>query len=1116
MQGISFFLKFKSYKKLKYNKCNFKRKLTNVYEHNQKNLLKRKIKKIMSANRGEIAVRAFRAAKEDGIKTVAIYSHEDALQTHRLKADESYLIGKPQEPVNAYLDIDSIIKVAKENNVDAIHPGYGFLSERADFAQKCIDNGILYLGPSPKVIQLMGDKMAARKLAIDNNIPIIPGTETPIDSLNQVEEFIAKYNYPIILKAAYGGGGRGMRVVRKDSELKSSFESATSEALKSFGNGSLFIEKYIENPKHIEIQILGDAYGNVVHLFDRDCTIQRRHQKVIEIAPAENLDENIRQKLANMAVKLCQKAGYQSAGTVEFLLDQNMEPYFIEVNSRLQVEHTVTEEITDIDLVRSQIKIAEGYSLEELGIYQKNINFNRVSIQARITTENPENNFTPDYGRIEEFSPPEGPGIRLDGACGFPGAVISPFYDSLLCKVIATGKNHIQARERLIRALNEFKISGIKTNIPFILNVLNHPEFIEGKCTTHFIEKNPQVLMVSKNSSNESDKIHKYLSNVIVNGPITSLATNLKPSKILPTVPEITNFDLSKSSKSSSGWRDILVNQGKKAFIDSILNHQKVLLTDTTLRDAHQSLLATRMRTFDMKRIAPFISADLNKLFSLECWGGATFDVALRFLYECPWDRLTQLRQLIPNIPFQMLLRGANAVGYTNYPDNVVDQFAKLSVDNGMDIFRIFDALNYVPNIAIAMDAVNKAGGVVEGTISYSGDVANPLKTKYTLEYYMNLAKQLVSHGTDILGIKDMAGVMNPNAAKILFSELRKEFPKVPIHFHTHDTSCTGIATYLEAVKSGAHIVDVACDSMSGMTSQPSMGAIVAALKNTKLDTGLNLSDLTKYSAYFEQTRTLYSPFECTVTMKSGNSDVYENEIPGGQYTNLQFQAFSLGLGDQFEKVKKAYVVANELLGDIVKVTPTSKVVGDLAQFMVQNKLSKKDVIEKASKLDFPMSVIQFMRGDLGEPYQGYPEPLRTHILKGKSRIDGRPGEKLKPFDFYKLENELKELYGSEKIRDVDVMSAALYPDVFKKYMESREYGPVTTLPTNVFFTGLEINESTTFTTLDGHKTFIKLLAISDLNPDNTKTVFLNVDGKLKTVNIVDKKKGDVSLFLFF
>uniref|UniRef100_A0A671Q430 pyruvate carboxylase n=1 Tax=Sinocyclocheilus anshuiensis TaxID=1608454 RepID=A0A671Q430_9TELE len=821
------------------------------------------IKKVMVANRGEIAIRVFRACTELGIRTVAVYSEQDTGQMHRQKADEAYLIGKGLPPVAAYLHIPDIIKVAKENDVDAIHPGYGFLSERADFAQACVDAGVRFIGPTPDVVRKMGDKVEARAIATSAGVPVVPGTDAPISSLQEAQEFSNSYGFPIIFKAAYGGGGRGMRVVREYEELEENYQRAYSEALAAFGNGALFVEKFIEKPRHIEVQILGDKYGNVIHLYERDCSIQRRHQKVVEIAPATQLDPHLRDRLTADSVNLAR-----------------------------QVQFMVRKECMDkllVDLVHAQLRVCEGRSLPELGLKQDKIRINGYAIQCRVTTEDPARGFQPDTGRLEVFRSGEGMGIRLDSASAFQGAVISPHYDSLLVKVIASGKDLPAASAKMSRALAEFRVRGVKTNIPFLQNVLSNNQFLNGTVDTQFIDENQDLF-------------------------------NLKPVQ--------NRF----------------------------------------------------LRTHDLKRIAPFVAHSFSNLFSVENWGGATFDVAMRFLCECPWKRLQELRALMPNVPFQMLLRGANAVGYTNYPDNAVFKFCEVAKENGMDIFRVFDSLNYLPNMLMGMEAAGAAGGVVEAAISYTGDVSDPTRQKYSLDYYLKLADELVKAGTHILCIKDMAGLLKPDSGHLLVSALRDRFPDVPIHVHTHDTAGAGVAAMLACAEAGADIVDVAVDSMAGMTSQPSMGAIVACTKGTKLSTGISLEKVFDYSEYWEVTRGLYAPFDCTATMKSGNADVYENEIPGGQYTNLHFQAHSMGLGNKFKEVKKAYAEANKLLGDLIKVTPSSKIVGDLAQFMVQNSLTQAEVEERADELSFPLSVVEFLQGHIGIPHGGFPEPFRSKV----------------------------------------------------------------------------------------------------------------------------------------
>lgn len=1065
---------------------------------------KKPIKKILVANRGEIAIRVFRACYELNIGSVAIYSEQDKMHMHRQKADEAYLIGKGLAPVEAYLNIPEIIRIAQENNVDAIHPGYGFLSERSDFAQAVIDAGIRFIGPTPEVMAKMGDKIAARQSAISANVRVVPGTDHPIDTTEEAMAFCKEHGLPVIFKAAYGGGGRGMRVVRDMSEVEENFQRATSEAKAAFGNGAMFIERFIVRPRHIEVQLIGDKAGNVVHLYERDCSVQRRHQKVVEIAPAANLDPKVREAMLTDAVRLAKHVGYENAGTVEFLLDETGRHYFIEVNARLQVEHTITEEITGVDLVQSQIKIAEGQLLPDMGLKQENIEPRGCAIQCRVTTEDPAKNFQPDTGRLEVFRSGEGFGIRLDSASAFAGAIISPYYDSLLVKVIAHAHDMRSAAAKMNRCLREFRVRGVKTNIPFLLNVFQNEQFLSSNVDTYFIDEHPELFYFLP-SQNRAQKLLYYLGNVMVNGPMTPLATPLKPSDLTPIIPEI-----QAGSQPPPGLRDVLLKEGPAAFAKKVREHDGLLLMDTTFRDAHQSLLATRVRSIDLLHISPFVAHSFSKLYSLENWGGATFDVAMRFLHECPWERLEQMRARIPNIPFQMLLRGANAVGYTSYPDNVVYKFCQLAKDCGMDIFRVFDSLNYLPNLILGMEAAGKAGGVVEAAISYTGDVSNPERTKYNLDYYLKLSDELVKAGTHVLCIKDMAGLLKPQAARILIKALRDRHPDVPIHIHTHDTAGAGVASMLACAESGADVVDVAVDSMSGMTSQPSMGAIVACLQGSKYKTRISLDSVSRYSAYWEQARTLYAPFECAVTMKSGNADVYENEIPGGQYTNLQFQAFSLGLGEQFESIKKAYREANLLLGDIIKVTPSSKVVGDLAQFMVQNHLSSQDVLDRAEELSFPSSVVEFMQGYIGEPYGGFPEPLRSKILKDTVRISGRPGHSLPPLDLDALKKKLVEKFGPV-VKDTDVMSAAMYPKVCDEFLNFRQtFGPVNLLDTRVFLVGPRVGDNFEVTIEKGKTLHIKTLAVADdVTPTGEREVFFELNGQLRSVFVKDKSMSE-------
>ncbi|KNC80301.1 pyruvate carboxylase, mitochondrial [Sphaeroforma arctica JP610] len=1056
------------------------------------------IKKLLVANRGEIAIRVYRAAKEMGIRSVGIYSNEDAGQMHRQKADESYLVGAGMKPVDAYLSVEEILRVAKKNGVDAIHPGYGFLSERADVAQAVQDAGITWIGPAPSVVDRMGNKTLARQLAKDAKVPVVPGTDGAINTAEEATSFCSEHGFPIILKAAYGGGGRGMRIVRNMAELDENFARATSEALSAFGNGAMFIERYLENPRHIEVQILADHHGNVMHLFERDCSVQRRHQKVVEIAPAPNLDEKIRAALTADAVRLCQHAGYGNAGTVEFLVDEDGSHYFIEVNARLQVEHTVTEEVTGVDLVQSQLRVAQGETLEQLGLSQEKMRLLGAAIQCRVTTEDPQNGFQPDTGRLEVFRTGEGMGIRLDAGSGFAGAKISPYYDSLLVKVTGRALTHQMACAKLERALDEFRVRGVKTNIPFLLNVLKDNDFVNGAVTTRFIENKPELLKVK--ADDRALKLLHYLAEVNCNGPMTPLGNKeAKMTKVPPVIPSTTG-------RPPKGLKQILDKEGPEGFAKAVRADKKLLLMDTTMRDAHQSLLATRVRTRDILKIAPYTAESMSNLYSLENWGGATFDVALRFLRECPWDRLDRMRECVPNIPFQMLLRGANAVGYTSYPDNVVEKFCRMSVEHGMDIFRVFDSVNYLPNLQLGVDAAGAAGGVVEGVMSYTGDVSDPHRYKYNLDYYMQLATDIKKTGAHVLCVKDMAGLLKPAAATLLIGSLRKEFPDWPIHVHTHDTSGAGVAAMLAAAHAGADVVDCAVDSMSGMTSQPSMGALVACLQGTELDTELDLERISNIALYWEQVRGQYAPFEATQTMKTGSADVYLHEIPGGQYTNLHFQAHSLGLAHRWKEITHAYREANLLFGDIPKVTPSSKVVGDLAQFMVQNNLNAEDVIIQGRELSFPKSVVEFFQGQLGVPPGGFPQDLQNKVLKGLPSITGRPGESMAPYDFEKAQEDLQAAHPTFEIKDTDVMSHALYPQVFNEYASFRStYGNLTPLPTHNYLGGMDLGETVHVELRKGFTVHISYLAQGMVDTSGFKELFFEVNGQPRSLYVQDR-----------
>ncbi|CAG8524585.1 7444_t:CDS:10 [Funneliformis caledonium] len=1067
-----------------------------------------KLQKLMVANRGEIAIRVFRTAHENSMRTVAIFSYEDRLSMHRYKADEAYQIGSPNiyTPVGAYLAQDEIIRIAKLRGVSMIHPGYGFLSENSEFARKVEEAGIIFVGPTPEVIEKMGDKTKARQIAMECDVPVVPGTPGPISTIAEAENFIAEYGFPIIIKAAMGGGGRGMRVVRNAESLVDSFERAKSEALSAFGDGTVFLERFLDKPRHIEVQLLADCAGNVIHLFERDCSVQRRHQKVVEVAPAVNLDVTIRDAILKDAVKLAKAVHYRNAGTAEFLVDLKGRHYFIEINPRIQVEHTITEEITGIDIVAAQINIAGGTLLADLNLTQERIVTRGYAIQCRITTEDPSQNFQPDTGKIEVYRSSGGNGIRMDGGSGYAGAVITPHYDSLLVKCTCWGESYEVARRKILRALVEFRIRGVKTNIPFLQRLITHDVFISGEAWTTFIDDTPDLFRLV-GSKNRAQKVLKYLGDIVVNG--SSIKGQIgepvfKGEIHFPTIRSLAGPDpVDVQIPPGHGWRHIFIEKGPKAFAKAVREYNGVLIMDTTWRDAHQSLLATRVRTIDLLNIASHTAHALANAYSLEMWGGATFDVALRFLYEDPWDRLDKLRALVPNIPFQMLLRGANAVGYTSYPDNVIYEFCQKAKDHGMDVFRIFDSLNYIENMKLGIDAVKKAGGIVEAAICYTGDVTNPKRKKHDLQYYLVLTEQLVNLGIHVLGIKDMAGLLKPEAAKLLIGSIRQKWPDLPIHVHTHDTAGTGVASMLAAAAAGADVIDLAIDSMSGTTSQPSMGAVVSALEHTDLGTGIRLEDVHALNGYWEQARKLYSCFEAGVL--SADSSVYEHEMPGGQYTNLMFQSAQLGLGKQWKEIKKAYTEANKLCGDIVKVTPSSKVVGDLAQFLVSNKLNYQDVIAKAKTLSFPTSVVEFFQGYLGQPYGGFPEPLRSDIIRDLPRIDGRPGATMKPLDLLELKKELVAKYGGS-IRDVDVVSAAIYPKVFAEYRENLEkYGDVSVIPTRYFLSRPEIGEELSIELEEGVTLIIKYLAVGPLNTTNgRREVFFELNGEARVVGVVD------------
>ncbi|OPJ57294.1 pyruvate carboxylase [Alkalithermobacter paradoxus] len=1053
----------------------------------------KEFKKVLVANRGEIAIRIFRACCELGIRTVGIYSKEDKYSLFRSKADESYLIGEDKGPIDAYLDMEEIIHLAKRKGVDAIHPGYGFLSENYDFARMCEENGITFIGPSYEVMEKMGDKINSKKIAKEIGVPTIEGIDFSISDIEKAKDVCKKLGYPVILKASNGGGGRGMRVIQSEEDLVLEFERAISESQKAFGKAVIFIEKYIKNPKHIEVQVLGDKYGNIVHLYERDCSVQRRHQKIIEYAPAFSVSQNTRNKIHEDALKLARYVGYYSAGTMEFLVDENENYYFIEMNPRIQVEHTVTEMITGIDIVQSQILIAQGYSLDSDKINiksQDEIKLNGYSIQCRITTEDPKNNFMPDTGKINLYRTGSGFGIRLDGGNGFTGSEITPYYDSLLVKTISWDRTFNGAIQKALRSIKELRVRGVKTNTGFIVNVLNHPLFIQGKCHTKFLDESKELFDI-REGKDRATKLLKFIGNVIVN--------ENKCEKIDFDIPKVSKI---KTDVVPKGSKDLLKELGEKKFIEYIKNENKLFITDTTMRDAHQSLLATRFRTNDLVKISSHVSNYMNDLFSLEMWGGATFDVSYRFLKESPWLRLEILRDKIPNILFQMLLRASNGVGYKNYPDNAIREFIKESANKGIDIFRIFDSLNWIENMKLPIYEALNAGKIVEGTICYSGDILDRNKNKYTLKYYVEMAKDLEKLGVQILAIKDMAGLLKPYAAQTLIKALKEEI-SIPIHLHMHDTSGNGIASLLMASDAGVDIVDCAVESMSGLTSQPSLNSLIYALKNTPRDTNIDIGKLDEINQYYRELRKIYYKFEGE--LKTSSAEIYEYEIPGGQYTNLKPQIESLGLSNKFKEVKEKYKQANEILGDIIKVTPSSKVVGDLAIFMVKNGLDKDNIVEKGRSISFPDSVVDYFKGMIGQPIGGFPKDLQEVVLKGEKPIDIRPGKLLDDVDFDEIKKYLDDEYKmSSNMRNV--LSYCLYNKVYKEYLEHlREFGDVSKLDSDVFFYGLRKGEECEVEIEEGKVLTIKLIEISNTSKDGYKSLTFELNGMRREIQIEDK-----------
>ncbi|MGM8364259.1 pyruvate carboxylase [Virgibacillus sp. W0181] len=1057
----------------------------------------KKIEKVLVANRGEIAIRIFRACTELNKRTVAVYSKEDSGALHRYKADESYLIGEGKNPIDAYLDIEAIIRLAKNVNVDAIHPGYGFLSENIEFAKRCEEEGIIFIGPTSEHLNMFGDKVKARMQAINAGLPIIPGTDGPVSSLEEVRAFGKQHGYPIIIKASLGGGGRGMRIVNKETELQDAYDRAKSEAKSAFGNDEVYAEKFIDNPKHIEVQIIGDHFGNIVHLYERDCSVQRRHQKVVEIAPSISLSDNLREKICDAAIKLMENISYVNAGTVEFLVT-NDDFYFIEVNPRVQVEHTITEMVTGVDIVQTQLKVAEGKQLHgtDIGVpKQKDIAITGYAIQSRVTTEDPLNDFMPDTGRIMVYRSGGGFGVRLDAGNGFQGSVISPYYDSLLVKVSTWALTFEQAAQKMVRNLKEFRIRGIKTNIPFLRNVIEHEKFLTGQYNTSFIDDSPELFDFPKRKD-RGTKLLTYIGETTVNGfPGTT-------KKKKPFFPDLEIPSIAVDEKIQSGTKQILETSGPEGLASWLKDQKEVLLTDTTFRDAHQSLLATRVRTKDLLQIAEPTARLLPELFSVEMWGGATFDVAYRFLKEDPWERLSKLRGKMPNVLFQMLLRASNAVGYKNYPDNVIHEFVKKSATEGIDVFRIFDSLNWLEGMVPAIEAVRDNNKIAEASICYTSDVLDSRQTKYNLTYYANLAKELEQSGAHILGIKDMAGLLKPEAAYQLVTTL-KDKVDLPIHLHTHDTSGNGIHMYSRAIDAGVDVVDTAAGPMAGSTSQPSAQSLAYALEGSKRQPKINVQAYEQISQYWEGVREYYEAFESG--MKAPHTEVYYHEMPGGQYSNLQQQAKGVGLGERWNEVKTMFRTVNDMFGDIVKVTPSSKIVGDMALFMVQNNLTEKDIYERGESIDFPASVIEFFQGYIGQPYQGFPEKLQKIILKGKEAIKVRPGELLDPIDFSQLKSELKEILGHEA-NEFEVIAYALYPEVFKDFNSFCEtYADVSVLDTPTFFYGMRLGEEIEVEIEQGKTLFIRLVSVSEARSDGTRVIYFELNGQSREIIIKDQ-----------
>jgi pyruvate carboxylase len=1057
-------------------------------------------RKILIANRGEIAIRVMRAANELGKRTVAVYAEEDKLSLHRFKADEAYRIGEGLGPVAAYLSISEIIRVAKASGADAVHPGYGLLSENPALVEACAEAGIVFIGPRAETMRALGDKASARRVAIAAGVPVIPATEVLGEDMAAIRAEAATIGYPLMLKASHGGGGRGMRRIDGPDELESRVREGRREAEAAFGNGEGYLEKMILRARHVEVQLLGDHHGGLYHLYERDCTVQRRNQKVVERAPAPYLTEAQRAEVCGLALRIGQAVGYQNAGTVEFLMDMDSQRfYFIEVNPRIQVEHTVTEEVTGIDIVRAQIRIAEGATLAEAtgARDQAAITLSGHAVQTRITTEDPLNNFIPDYGRITAFREAHGMGIRLDGGTAYSGGVITRYYDSLLVKLTAWAPTPQEAIARMDRALREFRIRGVSTNIAFVENLLKHPTFLNDTYTTRFIDTTPDLFTFRKRRD-RGTKVLTYLADITVNGhPETA-------GRPRPAQPRIPRPPAIRAEVPPYGTANLLADRGAKGVADWMKAQTRLLITDTTMRDAHQSLLATRMRSIDMIRVAPAYAANLPTLFSMECWGGATFDVAYRFLQECPWQRLRDLRARMPNLLTQMLLRASNGVGYTNYPDNVVRFFVRQAAETGVDVFRVFDSLNWVENMRVAMDAVIETGKICEGTICYTGDLLDPAQSKYTVDYYVRMAKALESAGAHVLGVKDMAGVMKAPAARVLFRAL-KDAVDLPIHFHTHDTSGAAIATILAAADEGVDAVDAAMDALSGNTSQATLGSIVEALRHTPRDTGLDIAAIREISDYWEVVRAQYAAFE--TGQQAPSSEVYLHEMPGGQFTNLKAQARSLGLEDRWPEVARAYAEANQAFGDIVKVTPSSKVVGDMALMMVAQGLSRADLEDPSRDIAWPDSVVDMLKGNLGQPEGGWPEAIQRKVLKGEAPMTDRPGAHLPSVDLEAVRAKLVADLEGFRVDDEDLNGYLMYPKVFLDYMgRHRIYGPVRTLPTWNFFYGMQPGEEISVEIDPGKTLEIRMIAVGDTNADGEARVFFELNGQPRTVRVPDRK----------